>query len=147
MAHDFSYFDDFPEYFYYADLRTALTDLQISKSGIEQVRTKLPISGKEDRKALPHILLRMLADAQKPAKVIDMVWEHSVARFRGLGFSEKAIHEFSNEDPITSPGDRELLLTVLTVWLVRNESRVPRGYPAHMKQLWKNHQLEKHRSS
>jgi hypothetical protein len=147
MAEDFNYLDDFPEHFYYGDLRTALDDLRLSKNGIQQIVTKLPLSDQDDRKALPHILTRMLADFQKPAKVIDLVWEHSVAKFRSLGFSERAIQEFSSAGPITGMADRETLLSVLTGWLVRNESRVPRGYPQHMKQMWKARQLESHSRS
>lgn len=144
---NFSYFDDFPEYFYYANLRTALADLRLSKNGIEQIVTKFPLSDAKDRKALQGILIRMVADAQKPAKVIDIVWEHVLAKLRTVGFTEKAVHEIEVAGPITNPDDREILFLVLKKWLVANESRVPRGYPAHMKQLWKYNQLEKHKNA
>jgi hypothetical protein len=144
MAEDFSYLDDFPEYFYYGDLLSALKDLRLSDGGIHEITTKAPVTDPKDRKAVRGILIRVIADLQRPSRIIDLVWEHTVARWRELGFSEMGVQEIGDEKRMTQAADREVLLGVLTHWLVRNEALVPSGYPGHMRQLWKAKQLEIH---
>ncbi len=138
---------DFPDHFYYDSLASGLTDLRFSKDGIHQIMSELPVTLAEDRRLVRGTLIRVVADAQKPADVISVVWEFVKGQLKKLGPSEKAVLEVERLDPLTGANDRATLTRILKVWLVRNESRVPRGYPQHLKQLWKRKQLESHNRS
>ena len=135
---------DCPDHFYYDRLESCLADLRFSKDGIHQIVKEMPVTLAEDRRLVRGTLVRVVADAQKPASEISVVWEYVKARLRKLGLSEKAVLEVEKLNPMTDPNDRAALHAILKVWLVRNESRVPRGFPQHMKQLWKRKQLERH---
>ncbi len=140
----FSYIYDFPTYFYYDDLISALTDLKLSTEGITQIRRALPLSHPDDLEKLPRILMRMSVDLEGRGQYQDLVWEHFLIRLKRLGFSEKAVREIDKGAKLTDPADRQQLLELLKRWLVRNEAGVPEGYPGHLRQLWKSNQLKSH---
>ena len=137
-----SYFD-LPDNFYYQDLGSALEGFHISKDGIHQIQTLLPVSDPKDREILRALLMKLVARTREGGAVTDISEGHVTFQLKALGLSEAAVYQlYYRLEPITDPRDRLTLLGALAAGLVRNEARVPRGLTGPHRMLWKQNQMK-----
>lgn len=131
------------DHFYYLKLRTALKDFGISDTGIEEIMNNQILTTESDRRAVYKVIRKLVSLEQSGLRIVDSTPQYVSARLAKDGFSLIARRQLENGEVVNDPAQREKLKAFLRGGLVMNERRVPRGLPGHMKQIWKNKQIQK----